>query len=222
MSTINEYQDRLRSLIPNAEDELDDTSATRSAVIAAVRTYSRLKPRHLAYDYAGDSATYSFDLPSTFIYDWSIVEGVEYPQGEQTPTYLDTNLFMLYGGTAGNFQLRLLQTPATGYTARMSYTAPHTVDNTTDTVPSADFEAICQLAASMLASELASLYGGTRKSTYEANMVNYRAKSDEWRGISRHFLLNFKMLMGIDAKSSVPAAAVRSTVTRYNAIFRDM
>lgn len=223
MSILSDYKGRLTELLPHAEADLDDDTAFEDAVLAAIYSYSRFRPRVRAQDYDGDGSTYTFALPPDF-YELSKVVDIEYSQGEQIPDWLDPVYYVIYPDLDDGVltrKLRLHITPSSGETLRLYYTTLHVVSGSASSIPDRDFEAFCQLSASHLATTLAGHYASRFKPPLEAQLVNYRTKSDEHRSLARHFLLNFKLHMGMKEKDVSPAASVRKSLVRDSSIFRN-
>lgn len=213
---LAEYVARIQNLLPTTEQELlnqqvDLTNTITGAITAAVRYYSCLRPRHLTVDLAGDGVSHTFDMPSTFT-DTSVIESVEYPANYQKPAILSYDRWTIYQTDAR--RLRLLDTvPGIGETIRVVYTAEHIVDDTTDTVPSTDFEAVCCLAASIVCGAVAAYYGHTVDPTIEAAYINYRTQADEWRALARQYQDRAKMYLGMLSSDVVTAGFVYREVS---------
>lgn len=153
---------------------LDDADHNQ-AVSAALGEYNKDKPRELVADIAGDGG-YDYDLPDGWVEGSSAITSVEYPAGERDPVYLEPEDYLLYKSPTGT-QLRFTGcTPATGESARVTYTVLHYDDTN---IPLADTEAVASLAASYAYEWIANHYVKTKSSTMGADAVNYQTKSDE-------------------------------------------
>jgi len=201
---LSDYIDRIKKLIPQAEEELPSIALT-SCVESAVAEYSRLRPRVLCQDFTGDGVTYDFPLPADFKDDFSRIVNIEYPAGEQIPIYLKSKYYLIYQ-TPTEKVLRLLITPAAKKTLRVSYTALHKVTDTEDTIPGSDFEAVCFLAASYVAQSLAAKYAGFWDPTLAADIIAYRTKNREYQEVANNFMALFKLHLGMNPKDVVTGA----------------
>lgn len=204
MSLEADYLDRIDAMVPQAASELG-TPSLQAALNFAVRQYSRLRPRVRVADYDGDGSTYDFDLPSDWVEGFSAIKAVEFPAGEKDPTYLKPDWWLLYRGTAGKV-LRLLTTPSSGESVRITYIIPHTLSGTANTTYENDFDAICALAAAYLCESLKAKFAGYHEPTLMADVVNYRTKSREFGEAAAAFRAQFALHFGMGPRDIVPAA----------------
>lgn len=139
------------------------------------------------------------DLP-VFEPNFSVIETIEYPVGQQPPQYiLDSDLQVYRTPTAYQILLNF-DAPPEGDTLRVTWTARHLPDGST--VPDKDFYAVIDFAASLAAEKLASFYVGTGDSTMQADVVNYRSKSQEMLNVAKALRKRYFNHMGIDETSA--------------------
>ena len=180
-----------------------------NSVNEALKIYSRLFPLVKVVENTGDG-TYDYSLPSDWNDESSIIVSIEYPTGEQIPSYLYDDQFMIYTDLQGDPStevkvLRLLTIkPSSGETFRVSYTTTHTIT----TLPSKHIDAVNNLAASLACEMLASYYGHTSDSLINADSVKYDRKAKDFSDRAMRFYNLYKEQLGMGAKDIVPAAAI--------------
>jgi hypothetical protein len=181
----------------------------------AVTVYSRSRPREKAYDMAGTNG-YEFALPSDWVEDFSAPRSIEYPLGDQQPTFIPIEDVALYRSPTG-LKLRFLRdTIATTKTARLLYTVPHTVSDTTSTIPSTDEDGVAAAAAGLACEALANHYAKTTDSTIGADAVSYRTKSQEYAARAKRLMALFRESLGLkEDGAAAPASGVRDWGSEY-------
>jgi hypothetical protein len=207
MAIPQSYIDELKRLVPQVEDELAP-GVIEERLGDAVRFYSRISPMvNGVKDYAGDGSTYEFDLPADWDAQFSRVARIEYPQGEQQPEYLGTDEWIIYD-TPSSQKLRFTKTtPASGETARVSYTRMHKISSQQNTVPEGDNRALCYLAASLIARNMEMKYASHTEPMLEADVINYRTKQRQYADVADHYEALYKAHFGMRARDISPAAA---------------
>lgn len=172
------------------------------AMEAALASYSKHRPREVVFDLVGNGGS-DLALPAGWVAEFSRILAVEYPVGENPPHLLAADEWSLYRSPQG-YQLRLrLDKPAAGESVRLTYTAPRTETE----LPAADLDAVACLAASICLRTLAALYGQTSDPTIQADVVNYRSKTDEFRRLADALEERFHVHLGIDPRGGVVAAS---------------
>ncbi|MEK6711814.1 MAG: hypothetical protein AABZ64_14675, partial [Nitrospinota bacterium] len=155
-------------------------------VDAALARYSQDRPRRAHKDYAGDGAAYDFALPADWDRALSIIEEVEYPQGEREPIYLQRRDWTLYAPGTSQEKLRLLRdTPQSGKTVRLFYTLPHAADGSSTTVPPNDLKAVAWLAAAGGCGALARRFAQASAPTLGADAMDHQSKAAEYTKLGR-------------------------------------
>ena len=203
---LQSYLDELKRLIPQAIDELPP-GTLEERLGDAIRAYSRISPYcPRPIDYEGDGETYDFDLPSNWDLEFSRVRSIEYPVGYQEPEYLEPDEYILYYSPTSGWQLRLFSIPASGETLRVLYITLHRLTDSEDTIPERDKRAVCYLAGSLIARNLAAKYAGFTDPSLSADVINYRTKQREYSEVANQFEAQFKLHFGMDARALAPAA----------------
>lgn len=201
------YQTKVVQVIQDADGEL--ATADRDAFIQeAFGIHSQHRPQKKVLSVTGTGA-YLYDLPSDWEDEFSAIDSIEYPPGEQVPAILDQTRYMLYQG-ADKKQLRFLyDTPGITKTFLLTYTLRHSVDTSTGTIPDADFDAVCNLAGALCCFALG------RKLTEESGGASMAVRDQTWRSVLRYsekgkeLMSLYNSHMGLDADN--PAASVSGT-----------
>ena len=177
MSTLATFNTRVDTIIKDVGDFV--TADVDAHIGAAVDIYSKDRPLIKVKEYTGDG-NYDYDLPTDWIDGISYIVGdIEYPAGSQDIKYLPYEEWILRQ-TASETKLRFLTvTPSAGTGFNVKYSTIHVV-GATSTVYTNDEEAFCQLAASIALRALANRMAQTSDSTINADVVEYRTKTDQF------------------------------------------
>jgi len=180
----------------------DDQEA---AALAAVISYSKVRPRSLVKDVTSAGGQL-LDLPEGWD-ESSTITTIEYPVGDFPPTMLQNNEWLLYQTPTGP-KIMLSAGAAAGSSVRVTFTVPHIVDDTQDTTPVLDREAISFLAAANLCDQLATMYSGDQDSTISADSVNHISKASEYAKRAAALRRRYFDELGIDPKRNVASGVV--------------
>lgn len=186
-------------LPPRLQDEADQLTTSAGgdldqAIDAALAEFSRDRPRRVALEVEGTDA---FDLllaslgdagpPSTqWAPDWSTLLQVVYPYVSTSRDLhrLEADEYVILDLPAGP-TLRLLSvTPSSSETLLLVFTRPHALDENAETVPDAYLEALANLSAAYAFEALASFYAQGSDSSIEADVVDHRGRSAEYRTLA--------------------------------------
>lgn len=193
-----------------------------AAITQAVKRYSKDRPRELVTDVPGKGTAF-IDLPSIaavqnvsnavkFEDGFSEIESIEFPIGDAPPTLLEDFEWQMYRTPTGLQIMLTAETPATTDTLRVTWTARHDQGTSGSnaiptTVPDADFEAVCDLAASFSFDILAAAYARTSDSSIGADAVNYRTKSQEAASLATKFRKRYEDHLGIEGGGGASAGS---------------
>lgn len=195
--------DMTKSLVKDVSGKLEDPADYENAIAAALKRYSRHRPYAVPADLTGTGGN-DLDLPPGWLPDFSAIISCEYPVGNVPATLLDRDLWQIYRTpTATKFRLLAAQ-PAITETVRVEYTILHVEG----TVPSADLDAVACLAAANCLRQLAAAYGQTSDQLIQADVVNYRSKSDEFRRLADALEKQYKDHLGLKDSDTTPGAMV--------------
>lgn len=175
---------------------------------AIIQRYSQDAPLEVVSDVVGDGS-HSLALPvapagfisgsselPVFEPNFSILRRIEYPIGQQPPQYILDSDIRLYRAPSGYSIVLDYDAPNANETARVSWTARHLVDGST--IPDKDFFALVDYAASLAADYIASAYVGTGDPTIQADVVNYRSKSQEMQSVAKLLRKRYYNHMGVE------------------------
>lgn len=194
--------DLVKAAVKDTSGKLDDPTDYDNAITAALKRYSRHRPRVLVADLPGTGSN-DLALPASWSDGHSGVQGVEYPVGNIPEEMIDQRDYKLYQTPTGQ-KLRLLTVkPTVSEAVRLTFTGLH-IDESTVAV--ADQEAVANLAASICCRALAAYYGNTGDPTIQADVVNYRSKTDEYRRLADSFESLYNDHLGIRPDDTTPAA----------------
>jgi hypothetical protein len=175
---------------------------------AITQRYSVDAPLELVSDVDGNGTNY-LDLPvapgeggnlPVFEPTFSILKSIEFPIGQQPPQLVLDSDFRIYRTPQGYKVLINFDTPGPTDTARMTWTARHLADGST--IPDKDFYALVDFAGSLAAEWLASFYVGTGDASMQADVVNYRSKSQEMLTVAKALRKRYYNHMGVDETAS--------------------
>lgn len=175
--TRQQYEDRIRAHLGDL-GVLQRVSEEQIplALEQALLHYSGDHPAEATQTFAGDGATYDFDLEADvaagFDRGWSRVLEVESPTGERTPALVDGRYWMVLRGTG---TLRFLQdTPAAGSNIAVVHTRPYPFpddDPATDLVPDQHHSAVAALAAANLARNKAAEFARRQSASVAGQLI---------------------------------------------------
>ncbi len=202
---LGDYVNRLKRLLPGVESSLPEGSLDE-AVLDAVQFYSRLRPRLRWVTYVGDGQTYEFSLPPDWDAELSRIVSLEYPSGGQNPTLMTPRDYSVSLGSGDVYRLRLLTFVPQGSVA-VVYTTGHVLNESQDTLPPSDRQAVCHLAASLAARALSARYASTEDDVLVGNTISYRSKSSDYERLARTYQDMFSAHMGMHPDDLVPSAA---------------
>lgn len=199
---------RVGSVLQDTPGLLGAGSEVVDGIRDALEQYSLDAPRTVVADVAGDGSTYDLALPSAFVDGFARVVTIEYPAGAREPTYLDSADWRLYR-TASATTLRLVQaTPAVGETVRLTFTAPHTIEQldtaTVTTIPSYHTQAFVYLATAKCLQRLADRFLHEQEATLNLDSVERGGKADQARRLIGTLLAAYRDSVGVTG--GAPAA----------------
>jgi hypothetical protein len=177
-SKFDAWYERMRRVVMDSQYGEGTTTASfrdyMEAALEAVDEYSKVKPRHLEEALTLAAGDFTYALPLTWSNGLSEVLSLEYPEEAtwQSKSFLQERDYRIDEVDGLLYLTR--HTPSAGQTARLLYTARHTLSHTVDTIPAGDFRAVSLFAAACLLRSLANRAAGTDSSALQAQAVNYR------------------------------------------------
>lgn len=175
--------------------------------------YDKDHPLTKYKSYTGDGE-YDYTKPSDWIDGFSRLEAIEYPSGNQEPIYLDKEKFQLYhNGTVE--KIRFIDAePSASQNFIVTYTIPHTLTDSANTIYEADFNAVCHLTAGLTLLSMANKYTQSSEPTIAASAVAFRTKSDRCRAVAEEQFKLYAKAMQQDEEVSA-AIIIREYDTKY-------
>lgn len=197
--------------VPNV---LSDTTAKAAAQLpglvqrAILQRYSVDSPLEVVSDVNGNGTNYlalpvapgqppqGGSLP-VWESNFSTIRQLEYPIGQQPPELILDSDFRIYHTPGGPDQILLnFDSPGPTEVVRVTWTARHLIDGST--VPDRDFFAVVDFSAALAAEWLATYYVGIGDPSVNADVANYRSKSQEMLNIAKMLRKRYFTHMGIE------------------------
>jgi len=200
---LADFQTLVDSLLRDIEDDISDTERD-SAISRAVLHYSKDRPRSVVEDLLGKGSCY-LDLPACWTQGFSSIELLEYPVGNNPPTYLRN--WRMYNAP-GQTQVMNDYSIDTDDTVRATVKALHTLDGVTDTTPVFDQEAIASYAAASLFDQLAAAHAGDQDSTIQSDSVDHGDMARKYRANAKALRVRYNDLMKVKPGAPKPAGAI--------------
>lgn len=171
------------------------------AISLAVIRYGQDRPRTKVEDVvsAGGDA---LPLPAAWASD-SELQLVECPIGQNPPSYLPGTI---YTAPAGDV-LRIGTFLSSGAEVRLTFTVPHVVSDTVDTIPAGNREAVAAYGAALLLEQLSAAAINDGDSTIQADSTDRRSKSQEYASRARGLKSRYVEALGIGSSGAGQVAA---------------
>jgi hypothetical protein len=177
------------------------------AIAMAVQRYSKDRERPKVEDVTPTDAN-TLPLPAGWQADFSELRSLEYPIGQNPPSYLDQSRYAIYRAPASLVIKTIDAVNVAANTVRAAYTIAHQVEVATDTIPVADREPVAKWAAAICCEQLAALYSGNTDSTIQAATVENKSKAGEYSSRAKSLRKNYLDELGVDDKRNVAAGTV--------------
>lgn len=189
------------------KDQVIASASRDEAIAQAVLQYSADRPREVVVDQVA-MAGYELALPAGWDPALSQLRAIEYPVDQLVPRYVSTSDVRFRKRPDEDVVLAFpFEFPAAA-SVRLTYTQPHVVDDTTDTVPEIHRNAVACLAASMLCGQLASYYATEGAPTIGADVSDPATKTDKFRARARDLAAQYAAAVGTSGKRNVSAGVV--------------
>jgi len=103
--------------------------------------------------------------------------------------------------------------PASGKKARLLYIVPHTLNDTTNTIPDNDTEAVITLTAGLCFWALAAKFAQTTNPSIDADVIDYQRKSDTYAALAKEKFSQYANFMGMGSDSGKGAGGAAQAGT---------
>ena len=205
-----EFQQAVAERIQDSAGKLDQTVSAGCIREAIAGRYSRALPLRAVADFVGDGVTYQWALDTANFPGWvknfSWIEDLEYPAGDQVPNLLDKDEWQIYYPESNAPELRLLAfSPGTGKTLRVTFTIPHSEDGSD--VSTTDFYGVVNLAASLAAGRLQAIYTQLGDAAFGGDAVDYKSKAAQYAALSSKLNKEFEGAFALDKDEPQPASS---------------
>lgn len=164
------------------QDGVIDAGARVRAIEAARLSYSRDEMRELVDDVLWPATGVIAPVPARWT-DGSWMKGAVRMVGGVASGALD----LLLDRTPGGWNLLSQEVLVQGTVVRLTYTADHLLDATSDTVPLVHRLAVAQYAAHLLCHQLATHYSGQRDSAMGADVSQTESRAREFAARSKEY-----------------------------------
>jgi hypothetical protein len=224
--TFTDYLNQIKTLIQDDVAKLTEAEISR-LLFGAVSDWGDDAQLTGVFRVTGDgtsSYVLAVALGSYWRYGETVVCGVEYPQGDVPPSYLDPDEFYVYDdGSAQDGSNVALVFASAKPSASETFAIRARYDPTLDAVAGqnfpdtpANFNNISMLAASYCCFALASAYALSTDSTVSGDAINYGDKTHKYIRLGREFLKRYNQSVfgAEEPKSSVAAATVTMELER--------
>jgi len=190
-ANIGEIRGKVSTRIKDIDGRLtitpDVTCDVDRAILSAKEQYEKIRPRERVAKVAGTGGfDYAVSSLPGFVDGFSVVRAVAYPYltTDQILPWLEDDEFGLVRLDTGLVLRFALARPASTEFFLAPYTAQHTLDASSSTVPASDDEALSDLGAAFACDQLAALYAKDVDSSISADAVDRRTKSDNYRSMA--------------------------------------
>lgn len=197
--------DKLRSVALGAD--LADPTVRDRALAQGVLQYGLDAPQRLNELAAGVTGAF-VPLPSGWVLGRSLLLALEYPLGQAPMQTVEAAVGML---AAGTWAIVLADTVLANESARVYYTAPHTLTSLICTVPAEHENALACWVAAELCRQLATQKGHERDSTMAAAVSGGASQSGDLARRAKDWFNQYRAVLGLPDPDRVQGAAGSGT-----------
>lgn len=205
---------QLNALLATDSNEMSEIDRERM-VKTAVERYSHDAPEKITEDVSGDGGKYyAISGLASWIEGFSQVASIQYPakavSADEQPQYLEPEDWDDDYRDGSNVRYLYFpnHAPASGESARVTYTTTYQLSSEAYAIPPGDFFAVCNLAAHFSCMALATKYARTNDTSINADSVDHGGRSGRFLEAARRFersYLEHMDMTGSDASKERPA-----------------
>jgi len=209
MSIKQDYILAIESLV-HGDNLLLSVIEQSKAIDMATKEHSRHRPKIRVKDVTGTDA-FEFKCVTAMTYwkeGFSTIKSIEYPvnDDDETPDMLiDEEMIKSYQKEDGEYFRFLEDTPDTDEEFRVTYTAPHVVDDSGSTIDYNDENAFEILAAAYFCNMLASAYVQNMNSMISADSVDHTNQSKQYADQAERYRKLYFNHLGIKEGENAPS-----------------
>jgi len=189
---------RVQQLLPQTSTE---GVTVADYVTSAIAVFSRYRPKLVTEEVTVTTPGYEFSLPTSWVNEFSRVDSVEYPAGQNPPAMLRSDNYFLYRTSTG-LKLRF------SYQVQDKYIITYTTLWTESGLSTYDAESVAILASALICDELAAKYAGSIDDVVQTVSGLWKTKSREYMDARKNFLNTFYIRTGIDLQGGRSSPAV--------------
>jgi hypothetical protein len=181
------------------------------AIRDAVAEHAHLVPI-LRRRYLYGTGSTILGTPTGWVDEFSAVQRIEFPVGTNPPTYLQTQDWTLLSSptAATTYQIQFVSMSlGTGQRVNLEWTIPHTIDETSSTIPDAQFRPVGWLASSYALLQLAAFYNQSGDSTIGIDSQDPGSKGRDYLALARELRNRYRLFFGLGAENGKAAADVQ-------------
>lgn len=202
-----DYQVLLLSLVRDDVNVITPADIDRAIQLAVVR-YSTDFPLNTLVDLT-PNGTQKIPLPVNWMAGFSRLVDIEYPLNAFPPYLLTAEEFCLYQEIVSGAPLFVVLFDfVPDETVRVTYTLPHTVTLTVDTINPMHREAVTCWAAALCCDQLAAYYASASDSTIQADHVQRNSQSADYARLAKNYRSRYFSDLAVNEQKTVSASAV--------------
>lgn len=190
---LADFQQLVDDLVRD-KDQVISTTARDAAIAAALARYSSDAPRQDIVEDVTSAGGHILPLPGGW-HDTSVLRALEYPVGRHPPSVIGPQGYQFYRSPTG-VELRLVLSLLAGDEVRLTYTAPHLLDDATSTIPDRHWRPLACLAAADLCDQLANYFATEGMPTIGADTVDHQSKTDKFTRRARDYRAQYVAAVG--------------------------
>jgi hypothetical protein len=199
-------QQLVTNLVRDDNEKVTETQRDE-AIALALEAYSVDRPRTKVVDVTHAAGGKSLALAAGWQAGFSTLKSLEYPVGSIPPEVIKTGDYALYQGPSEEV-IHLVDGLPVNAVVRHTFTIRHELTASLDTVPDRDRQAFAYLAAAIVCDQLAALYANNSDSTIQADTVDHKSQSDQYRATARHYRTQYKAALGLGDQRAAPSGVV--------------
>lgn len=209
MKALNDYDEVLKALIQDKATKLD-MADRREAILQAVSEHSKVRPLVKRRSLLGLGSSI-LGTPTGWDSDFSTVLSIEYPVGQVPPTYLEPEAWLLTSSPTALTPYHLVfpgHHIGTGERLNLEWSVPHTVGESTGTIPDGHYRAVAMLGASYACLQLAGYYSQAGDPLISLDSQNPGSKADQYMRLAREYQHRYREFFGLGPANGKDGAAV--------------
>lgn len=203
---LADLQALVGDLVRDVVERLGADARDRALTLAVVQ-YGKDRPRTRVSDLAvlATPAPQHLALPAGWDAEASAALTIEHPIGHVPPCLVPAHAWAMLATPAG----RVIGLPAgigAAELCRLTWSLPHELGESVDTIPLQDREAVAQYASALLLDQVAAMTSGDQSSLIQADAVDHKDSAPNYAERARTARRRYHDLLGIDPKRVRPAS----------------